>query len=404
MSFAPSSSTLQNTITSITSLPTPISSSSPISPTTISSSPSDNKLQCSISCYVTTAIILILLIVCLILLRLSYIYLHKRRRTSVVDIESNTNNNIIINIDDDNNNNNIHNNEILSTTRLNNFELFGTGDTLFIPQNALIRNRHTISVRTHSIHTSSNNLHHSPLKRTRTTISSYIISNNNINDNTNLRNDIIKNFMLDKNIINNNIDILVEKFPLPPPLLSSNQKNDVDKIIDELSENIKKFNKPWEFAPEVASKEMNTIKVKNGGRIIEINPESWSSVVKEASVQSNYPFYVPLPCGTPKKVVDEKVEEVDKKVYEKADEKVDEKVNGLAEIDESLSDKIRKKLQKKKRLQQLITRKSSKIEETKEEYKDGEGFDYFEITILEKENPNTNIAIGVATKPFPCYR
>ena len=44
------------------------------------------------------------------------------------------------------------------------------------------------------------------------------------------------------------------------------------------------------------------------------------------------------------------------------------------------------------------------IGEIIEDYKDSEGFNYFEITILEKEDSCTNIAIGVATKPFPCYR
>ncbi|CAB4423900.1 unnamed protein product, partial [Rhizophagus irregularis] len=122
-------------------------------------------------------------------------------------------------------------------------------------------------------------------------------------------------------------------------------------------------------------------------RIIDINPKSWSSVVKDACVQSNYPFYVPLPT----KIIMLKEETI--KNDEKVDDLTDEKVDDL--IDEKIDDK---------RLQQLITRKSSKIEETIEEYKDGEGFNYFEITILEKEDPNTNIAIGVATKPFPCYR
>ncbi|EXX75034.1 Ear1p [Rhizophagus irregularis DAOM 197198w] len=251
--------------------------------------------------------------------------------------------------------------------------MFDTSDTLIIPQNALIRNRHTISVRTHTNNTSNKN-------------------NNNNNNN------------------NNNIEILVDKFPLPPPLSSNpvdnnNKNDDVDYILDE---NIKKFNKPWEFAPEVASKEMNTIKVMNGGRIIDINPKSWSSVVKDACVQSNYPFYVPLPRNN--NVEGETIkndEKVDDLTDEKVDDLIDEKIDDVIDkkkIGESISDKIKKQLQKKKRLQQLITRKSSKIEETIEEYKDGEGFNYFEITILEKEDPNTNIVIGVATKPFPCYR
>ncbi|GBC46580.2 concanavalin A-like lectin/glucanase domain-containing protein [Rhizophagus irregularis DAOM 181602=DAOM 197198] len=308
---------ITSSISSITtSLPTPISSSSS---TVSSSSPSNNKLVCSIK-------------------------------------SNNNNNNNNNNIDDDDYDDNNNNNQILSTTRLNSFEMFDTSDTLIIPQNALIRNRHTISVRTHTNNTS------------------------------------------------------IDKFPLPPPLSSNpvdnnNKNDDVDYILDE---NIKKFNKPWEFAPEVASKEMNTIKVMNGGRIIDINPKSWSSVVKDACVQSNYPFYVPLPRNN--NVEGETIkndEKVDDLTDEKVDDLIDEKIDDVIDkkkIGESISDKIKKQLQKKKRLQQLITRKSSKIEETIEEYKDGEGFNYFEITILEKEDPNTNIVIGVATKPFPCYR
>src|SRR5204863_372030 len=144
-------------------------------------------------------------------------------------------------------------------------------------------------------------------------------NNNNNNNIIKLRNDFIKNFNLDSNnnnniIINglhlkkdNNIEILVEKFPLPPQLLINNDDININDV-DELVENLKKFNKPWEFAPEVASKEMNTVKVLKSGRIIEINPETWSSVVKDACVQSNYPFYVPLP-PTSKKVVSETLKE-----------------------------------------------------------------------------------------------
>ncbi|RIA92377.1 hypothetical protein C1645_765314 [Glomus cerebriforme] len=158
---------------------------------------------------------------------------------------------------------------------------------------------------------------------------------------------------------------------------------------------------------------MNTVKVKNGGRIIEINPKTWSSVVKDACVQSNYPFYVPLPPNLKKdnnnegetlnekeEIIIDKISKDDEKEKELFDEKVED------DKQESISDKIRKKLQQKKKyLQQQIIHKSPKIEEIMEEYyKDCEGFNYFEITILEKEDSHTNIAIGVATKPFPCYR
>ncbi|CAG8444429.1 8061_t:CDS:2 [Funneliformis caledonium] len=393
---------------SSTLIPPAITSSNPL-PTIISSFPSSNqhKSECSDQCILTIALILVPILICLILLKFLCVYLSKRRTTnSVVDLENpeSINHNNLFNANHRNGNlMDNHSSEVSMTNDLTR------------PRNAFVRNRHTISER-NQLHPISDQ--RTLLKRTRTTIS-YLISNNKYKLQNHFINSLENAIMIDSN--NNTSStrqlksikenkVFVENGPLSPPLsISINSPLSIQHETISLDEAIKKFNRPWEFLPDAVVKEMNTIKVTNRGRIIEIDPEFWSSVVKDACVQSNYPFYVPLPSRL-KNDIDVDVDDVnvlnenEKLVTESDKETLDEKDDEMDEGNQSISNRIKKKIRQKKKYQQQFVHKIPKIEEILKEYEDGDGLNYFEITVLEKEYSHTNIVIGVTTKPFPCYK
>ncbi|CAI2163271.1 6549_t:CDS:2 [Funneliformis geosporum] len=315
----------------------------------------------------------------------------------------------------------INNNNLINASHFNenlvdnqNSEILMTNN-LTRPRNAFVRNRHTISERSQLYPISDQR---TLLKRTRTTIS-YLISNNKYKLQNHFINSLENAILIDSNNNTNSRHqlksikenkVFVEKCPLSPPLsISLNSPLTIQHGKVLLDEAIKKFNRPWEFLPDAVVKEMNTIKVTNRGRIIEIDPEFWSSVVKDACVQSNYPFYVPLPSRL-KNVDDVDALDQQEEFVNGEDDKVtlDEKDEMSDEMDEgnqkSISNRIKKKFRQKKKYHQQVIHKSPKIEEIIKVYEDGEGLNYFEITVLEKEYSHTNIVIGVTTKPFPCYK